>query len=127
MICRRFSYGLLAQLKFILPEVIEIKKILIHDEKNSSMKPDLHVTLNIDAIKNEGKPNASGNSHMRKVFHARILDFFKAHPKVYMIYMLNILIGTLEINLLHLFRYLLMSIVLNSFDTALDGHSGGVL
>ncbi|CAL5437390.1 unnamed protein product [Camellia sinensis] len=77
----RFSYGHLAQLKFILPEVIEIKKILIHDEKNSSMKPDLHVTLDIDAIKNEGKPNASGNSHMRKVFHARILDIFKAHPK----------------------------------------------
>ncbi|KAI7990811.1 hypothetical protein LOK49_LG12G01157 [Camellia lanceoleosa] len=81
MIFRRFSYGHLAQLKFILPEVIEIKKILIHDEKTSCMKPDLHVTLNIDAIKNEEKPNASGNSHMRKVFHARILDFFKAHPK----------------------------------------------
>ncbi|CAL5432733.1 unnamed protein product [Camellia sinensis] len=78
---RRFSYGHLAQLKFILPEVIEIKKILVHDEKTSCMKPDLHVTLNVDAIKNERKPNASGNSHMRKVFHARLLDFFKAHPK----------------------------------------------
>ncbi|KAF5936725.1 hypothetical protein HYC85_024231 [Camellia sinensis] len=78
---RRFSYGHLAQLKFILPEVIEIKKILVHDEKTSCMKLDLHVTLNVDAIKNERKPNASGNSHMRKVFHARLLDFFKAHPK----------------------------------------------
>ncbi|CAL5357374.1 unnamed protein product [Camellia sinensis] len=78
---RRFSYGHLAQLKFILPEVIEIKTVLVHDEKTSCMKLDLHVTLNVDAIKNERKPNASGNSHMRKVFHARLLDFFKAHPK----------------------------------------------
>ncbi|KAI7992517.1 hypothetical protein LOK49_LG12G01476 [Camellia lanceoleosa] len=78
---RRFSYGHLAQLKFLLPEVIEIKKILVRDEKTSCMTPDLHVTLNVDAIKNERKPNASGNSHVRKVFHARLLDFFKAHPK----------------------------------------------
>ena len=30
-ILRRFSYGHLARLKFILPEVIEIKKVLILD------------------------------------------------------------------------------------------------
>ncbi|CAL5442304.1 unnamed protein product [Camellia sinensis] len=44
------------------------------------MKPDLHVTMNVDAIKNEGMLKlASGNSHMRKVFQGRLLDFFKAH------------------------------------------------
>ncbi|GMP90687.1 hypothetical protein CsSME_00041694 [Camellia sinensis var. sinensis] len=79
---RRFSYGHLAQLKFILPEVIEIKKVLVHDERTCCMKPDLHVTMNVDAIKNEGMLKlASGNSHMRKVFHGRLLDFFKAHPE----------------------------------------------
>lgn len=79
---RRFSYGHLAQLKFILPDVIEIKKVLVHDERTCCMKPDLHVTMNVDAIKNEGMLKlACGNSHMRKVFHGRLLDFFKAHPE----------------------------------------------
>ena len=70
-------------MKFILPEVIEIKKVLVHDERTCCMKPDLHVTMNVDAIKNEGMLKlASGNSHMRKVFHGRLLDFFKAHHEV---------------------------------------------
>ncbi|XP_058208425.1 CDT1-like protein a, chloroplastic isoform X2 [Rhododendron vialii] len=79
---RRFSYAHLAQLKFLLPNVIEIKKVLIHDEQTSCMKPDLHVTLNVYAIKDEEqlKPT-SWNSQMRNVFHARLLDFFKAHPE----------------------------------------------
>ncbi|PSS09437.1 CDT1-like protein [Actinidia chinensis var. chinensis] len=72
---RRFSHSHLAQLKFILPEVIELKKILVHDERTSCMKPDLHVTMNVDAIKNEG------NSNARKVFRSRLLNFFKAHPE----------------------------------------------
>ncbi|XP_058197100.1 CDT1-like protein a, chloroplastic [Rhododendron vialii] len=79
---RRFSYAHLAQLKFILPEVIEMKKVLVHDERTSCMKPDLHIAMNVDAIKNEGKlKSASGNSYMRKIFHSRLLDFFKAHPE----------------------------------------------
>ncbi|KAK3026180.1 hypothetical protein RJ639_040567 [Escallonia herrerae] len=80
---RRFSYGHLAQLKFILPEAIEIEKVLIHDEHTSCMKPDLHVTLNINAIENDKKLNSnSGNLLLRKVFRARLLDFYKAHPEV---------------------------------------------
>ncbi|KAL6953539.1 hypothetical protein U1Q18_045717 [Sarracenia purpurea var. burkii] len=79
---RRFSYGHLAQLKFILPEVFEIKRVLVHDERTSCMKPDLHVTMNADAIKNEGKlKSTSGNSNMRKVFRRRLLDFYIAHPE----------------------------------------------
>ncbi|XP_052196660.1 CDT1-like protein a, chloroplastic, partial [Diospyros lotus] len=79
---RRFSYGHLAQLMFILPEVIEIKKTLVHDEQTSCMKPDLHVSMNVDAIKDAGKLiSESGNSHVRNVFRARLLDFFKAHPQ----------------------------------------------
>ncbi|KAI8569644.1 hypothetical protein RHMOL_Rhmol02G0293200 [Rhododendron molle] len=79
---RRFSYAHLAQLKFILPEVIEVKKVLVHDERTSCMKPDLHIALNVDAIKDEGElKSASGNSYMRKIFHSRLLDFCKAHPE----------------------------------------------
>lgn len=80
-------YAHLAQLKFLLPNVIEIKKVLILDEQTSCMKPDLHVTLNVDAIKDEEqlKPT-SWNSQMRNVFRARLLDFFKAHPEVYIFF-----------------------------------------
>ncbi|XAR73267.1 hypothetical protein NMG60_11007180 [Bertholletia excelsa] len=83
---RRFTYAHLAQLKHILPEVFEMKKILIHDEKTSCMKPDIHIKLNIDAINsgvehNDGKQKLSGNLIMRKVFRARLLESFKAHPE----------------------------------------------
>ncbi|XP_058199492.1 CDT1-like protein a, chloroplastic isoform X2 [Rhododendron vialii] len=79
---RRFSYAHLAQLKFILPEVIVVKKVLVHDERTSCMKPDLHIALNVDAVKDEGElKSTSGNSNMRKIFHSRLLDFCKAHPE----------------------------------------------
>lgn len=81
--CRRFTYSHLAQLKFILPEAIEVKKILTHDERTNCMKPDLHLSLSHDAIGNNGKiKSESGNLQLRKVFRARLCDFFKAHPEV---------------------------------------------
>lgn len=81
---RRFTYSHLAQLKFILPEAIEIKKILMHDERTNCMKPDLFVALHVDAvIENNGKKKSeSGNVQLRKVFHSRLLDFSKFHPEV---------------------------------------------
>ncbi|KAE9460666.1 hypothetical protein C3L33_07459, partial [Rhododendron williamsianum] len=40
-----------------------MKKVLVHDERTSCMKLDLHIAMNVDAIKNEGKlKSASGNS-----------------------------------------------------------------
>ncbi|CAK9163795.1 unnamed protein product [Ilex paraguariensis] len=79
---RRFTYSHLAQLKFILPEAIEVKKVLTHDERTSCMRPDLHVTLNTNAIDNDEKMKlASGNARLRKVFHSRLLDFSKSHPE----------------------------------------------
>ncbi|KAM7521693.1 hypothetical protein LguiA_011595 [Lonicera macranthoides] len=80
---RRFTHGHLAQLKFILPEAIEISKVLIVDEHTRCMKPDLHVTLNINAIQDEKKLKSdSGNLLLRKVFRARLFNFFRAHPEV---------------------------------------------
>ena len=80
MIFRRFSYGNLAQLKYILPEAIVIKKVMMLDERTSCMKPDLHVTLNVDGIENS--ESESGHSHLRKIFRSRLSDFAKAHPEV---------------------------------------------
>ncbi|XP_031096614.1 CDT1-like protein a, chloroplastic [Ipomoea triloba] len=74
---RRFSHGHLAQLKFILPEAIEVTKIIVHDERTSFMKPDLHITLNASAVGDNG----SGILELGKVFRARLLDFFKSHPE----------------------------------------------
>ncbi|KAL2510803.1 CDT1-like protein a [Abeliophyllum distichum] len=79
---RRFTYSHLAQLKFIMPEAIELKKVLVHDERTSCMKPDLHVTLSAEAIENDRKSKSySGNLQLRKVFRARLLDFVKLHSE----------------------------------------------
>lgn len=84
--CRRFSHGHLAQLKFIFPEAIEIEKILIRDERTCCMKPDLHVSLNFDAIESDGELKShssnSGSLLLRKAFRARLFRFSEAHPEV---------------------------------------------
>ncbi|XP_010469741.1 PREDICTED: CDT1-like protein a, chloroplastic [Camelina sativa] len=80
---RRFCYSHLAQLKHILPEAMEIKRGLIHDERTCCMKPDLHVTLNADAVEsNDDKSKYdSKRINLRKVFRARLAEFVKAHPQ----------------------------------------------
>ncbi|AEC08516.1 CDT1-like protein A [Arabidopsis thaliana] len=79
---RRFCYSHLAQIKHILPEAIEIKRVLIHDETTCCMKPDLHVTLNADAVEyNDKSKSESKKIALRKVFRARLADFVKAHPQ----------------------------------------------
>ncbi|KAB2636421.1 CDT1-like protein a [Pyrus ussuriensis x Pyrus communis] len=76
---KRFTYGHLAQLKFVMPEVIEIKKVLIKDERTSCLKPDLHVTINADALESDGKSKSEGGGsmHLRKLFHKRLADLSK--------------------------------------------------
>ncbi|KAK4380718.1 hypothetical protein RND71_002580 [Anisodus tanguticus] len=79
---KRFSYSHLAQLKFILPEAIEVKKIFKHDERSSCMEPDLYITLNANAIDNSEKWKSNNSSVLlRKVFRSRLLNFFKSHPE----------------------------------------------
>lgn len=75
----------MAQIKHILPEAIEIKRVLIHDEATSCMKPDLHVTLNADAVEenDNSKSESKKKISLRKVFRARLADFVKSHPQVY--------------------------------------------
>lgn len=79
---RRFTHSHLAQLKFIMPEAIVLEKFLQHDERTSCMRPDLRITLDVEAIKSKGKSKShSGNLLLRKVFRSRLLDFFKSHPE----------------------------------------------
>ncbi|KAJ0261917.1 CDT1-like protein a [Hirschfeldia incana] len=75
---RRFCYSHLAQIKYILPEAIEIKRVLIQVETTCCMKPDLHVTLKADAVEDGDK---SKKISLRKVFRARLAAFVKAHPQ----------------------------------------------
>ncbi|MBA0579608.1 CDT1-like protein a, chloroplastic [Gossypium raimondii] len=80
---RRFSYGHLAQLKHILPEAIEIKRLLIFDERTTCMKPDLHVCIIANAIDcGDNSKSETKNPNMRRVFRARLVDYLEAHPEV---------------------------------------------
>ncbi|KAK7841569.1 clp protease regulatory subunit clpx1 [Quercus suber] len=80
---RRFTHRHLAQLKFILRDAIEIKRVLVFDERTSCMKPDLHVSINVDAVENDGKlKSESGNMQLRKVLRSRLVDFSKSCPEV---------------------------------------------
>ncbi|XP_030933856.1 CDT1-like protein b [Quercus lobata] len=80
---RRFTHRHLAQLKFILRDAIEIKRVLVFDEGTSCMKPDLHVSINVDAVDNNGKlKSESGNMHLRKVLRSWLVDFSKSFPEV---------------------------------------------
>ncbi|CAH8264353.1 unnamed protein product [Arabidopsis lyrata] len=79
---RRFCYSHLAQIKHILREAIEIKRVLIHDERTCCMKPDLHITLNADAVEYKDKSKSESKKiALRKVFRARLAEFVKAHPQ----------------------------------------------
>ncbi|OIV89659.1 hypothetical protein TanjilG_10665 [Lupinus angustifolius] len=83
---RRFTLSHLAQLKFILPEGIMIKKVQVFDERTSSMKPDLHVTINRDAILSDAKlllkcESMSESMQMRLFFRTQLGEFFKSHPE----------------------------------------------
>ncbi|GJR25835.1 CDT1-like protein a, chloroplastic [Tanacetum coccineum] len=78
---RRFSYRHLAQLKYLLPEAIEVKKILVRDDRTSCMKPDLVVSLDFGVIQKDGEKAESGNLRLRKLFRKRLVAFCKNHPE----------------------------------------------
>ncbi|KAL8037169.1 hypothetical protein ABFX02_11G022700 [Erythranthe guttata] len=79
---RRFTHKHLAQLKFIVPEAIVLEKVLRLDEQTSCMKPDLRITLNLEALNSPSKSKSqSSNLQLRKVFRCRLLEFLKSHPE----------------------------------------------
>lgn len=64
----------------MLPEVVQIDYILIHDVKTLCMKPDMKISLLFDAI--EGHQEQSAFMALRQVFAHRLLDLFHTHPEV---------------------------------------------
>ncbi|KAK7355909.1 hypothetical protein VNO80_15173 [Phaseolus coccineus] len=78
---RRFTHGHLAQLKYILPEAIVLKKFLVHDERTCCMKPDIHISLNPEAVESDGKVHPQRRRvSLKKMFQARLRDFLESHP-----------------------------------------------
>lgn len=80
---RVFSYGDLAQMKHIYPEAIELKRVLKYDEGITCMRPSLHINLNTDTVVLDDTSCGTKYMELRKVFHSKLVDFHKAHPKVH--------------------------------------------
>ncbi|KAF9605624.1 hypothetical protein IFM89_017967 [Coptis chinensis] len=79
---RRFSYEHLAQMKYVLPEAIELKRVNVVDERTCCTKSDIEVMLLIDAVECDGKGKiGSGYSNLSKVFRTRLLEFVKNQPE----------------------------------------------
>ncbi|KAK8945131.1 hypothetical protein KSP39_PZI008675 [Platanthera zijinensis] len=79
---RRFTYKHLSQLKHILPESISIKKVLLRDEATSCMKPELLVSLRVDAMERKLElKGESAYSALRKSFRSRLVQFAREHPE----------------------------------------------
>ncbi|CAN6688425.1 unnamed protein product [Malus baccata var. baccata] len=77
----RFTISHLAQLKFILPEVIEIMKVLVKDGRTIDIKADLCVTMNVDTVENDDKLKYEGGGHMHlsRAFCHRLREILKFH------------------------------------------------
>lgn len=63
-----------------------LEKVLQYDERTCCMKPDLRITINVEAVDTKGKLRShTGNLLLRKVFRSRVLEFFKSHPEVQLV------------------------------------------
>ncbi|KAJ7970140.1 CDT1-like protein a, chloroplastic [Quillaja saponaria] len=69
----------LAQMKYILPEALNIDKILIPDKKTLFMKPDMKITLLFEVV--EGHSEESAYRALQQVFISRLSEFFHEHPE----------------------------------------------
>ncbi|XP_057542370.1 CDT1-like protein a, chloroplastic isoform X2 [Amaranthus tricolor] len=77
---KRFTHQHLAQLKFLLPEEIGIRKVLMPDQETRCMKYDLHLTLNSMA---RAKKRKRGSKHSCLKYHliSQLLEFLRDHPE----------------------------------------------
>ncbi|XP_030521594.1 CDT1-like protein a, chloroplastic isoform X3 [Rhodamnia argentea] len=76
---RKFLCSHLAQIKYILPEAIRVEKLLIYDKKTLCMRPDMKITVQLDAI--EMRHEQSGFVELRELFMLRLVDYFTDHPE----------------------------------------------
>lgn len=73
----------MAQLKYIVPEVIVVKKIRVQDEVTKCMKEELLMSLEVNALESDKNAKGGGGfSQLKDIFRSRIIDYSKAHPEV---------------------------------------------
>ncbi|CAK8540972.1 unnamed protein product [Lathyrus sativus] len=77
---RNFSLADLAQMKYILPEGIDIEKVVVIDKKSLCVKPDLKITLVFEVVKDHSEQSA--DIALRRHFNSRLINFFNLHPQV---------------------------------------------
>lgn len=70
---RKFTHRHLAQIKYIVPEVIQIDKLLVHDAKTLCMKPDVKITLHFDVV--EDHQEDSKFMPLSSLFASRLMNF----------------------------------------------------
>ncbi|KNA19173.1 hypothetical protein SOVF_064010 [Spinacia oleracea] len=79
---RRFTHQHLAQLKFLLPEEIGIKKVLMADGETRCMKHDLHLTMTVNGMTRADKrKRGSELPCLRDHFISKLLGFVGNHPE----------------------------------------------
>ncbi|KAK1384125.1 CDT1-like protein a, chloroplastic [Heracleum sosnowskyi] len=76
---REFLYKHLAQIKYILPEAVKTERILIHNEKNMCMEPEMKISLLFDIV--EGHAEGSDYLALRSLFTSRLFNFLFANTE----------------------------------------------
>ncbi|NP_001146884.2 CDT1a protein [Zea mays] len=77
---RKLLYSHLAQMKHLFPEAIQIKRILVHDEKSLCMYADMEITLLMDVVECTS-PDQSPSMTICEAFYSKLLSFLDAHHK----------------------------------------------
>ncbi|KAL6493439.1 hypothetical protein OROGR_032218 [Orobanche gracilis] len=81
ILVRKLLFTHIAQMKYILPEGVQIDKILIHDEKTKCMKPDMKIVLLLDVVKDHNEESVY--VALSKLFTSRLREFCTTHPEDY--------------------------------------------
>ncbi|CAN4085378.1 unnamed protein product [Withania somnifera] len=76
---RKFTHRHLAQIKYIVPEAIQIDKLLVHDLKTMCMKADVKITLHFDVV--DDHQEYSKFMTLTSLFASRLMDFLHKHAK----------------------------------------------
>ncbi|CAN4087889.1 unnamed protein product [Withania somnifera] len=76
---KKFTHRHLAQIKYIVPEAIQIDKLLVHDAKTMCMKPDVKITLQFNVV--EDHQEHSKFMTLSSLFASRLLNFLHKHAQ----------------------------------------------
>lgn len=77
---RKFSTSHLAQIKYLLPEAVQIDKILMHDDNTKCMKSEMKIELLFDVVKYHNEESVY--VALSNIFSSRLRDFYARHPEV---------------------------------------------